>query len=74
MADTEVHRVPDFLSGDTQCIRCGKTLHLYFNGGELDSRTCCGLEYAQESRGYDLVVRDPSLAKTGTEGGAKPCS
>ena len=34
----EVSRIKEFDSGDTQCIRCGKTLHLYFNGGELDGR------------------------------------
>ena len=39
----EVSRIKEFDSGDTQCIRCGKTLHLHWNGGELDEKRCCGL-------------------------------
>jgi hypothetical protein len=52
----EIARVEHFDSGDTQCIRCGKTLHLYFNGGELDSVKCCGLTYMTETQRIDLVV------------------
>lgn len=45
----EVHRIADFgESGDVDCLTCGKKLHLYFNGGELDQRECCGLIYRTE--------------------------
>lgn len=40
------------------CIRCGKELHLYFNGGELDRVQCCGLSYFTEHTGLDLVVME----------------
>ena len=52
----EVARVEGFEDGDTQCLRCGKTLHLYFNGGELDIKQCCGLTYRTEAQRIDLVV------------------
>lgn len=52
----EVSRVEDFESGDTQCIRCGKTLRLHWNGGELDEKRCCGLTYRTEVQRTDLVV------------------
>lgn len=52
----EVARQENFDSGDTACICCGKTLHLYFNGGALDSKECCGLVYRTEVQRTDLVV------------------
>jgi hypothetical protein len=54
----EIARVQDFDSGDVQCVRCGKQLHLYLNGGELDSKECCGLMYATEYTGVDLVISE----------------
>ena len=56
----EFARVEGFESGDTQCLRCGKTLHLYFNGGELDSVECCGMTYKTEVIRIDLVVYEKS--------------
>jgi hypothetical protein len=52
----EVARVENFDSGATNCIRCGKALYLFFNGGELDSVECCGLTYCTEVQQTDLVV------------------
>ena len=52
----EVLRIWHFDSGDTKCIRCGKTLHLNWNGGELDEKSCCGLTYRTEVQRTDLVV------------------
>lgn len=52
----EVARTENFDAGDTPCIRCGNTLHLYYNGGELDSKECCGLIYRTEVQRVDLVV------------------
>lgn len=52
----EIERVEDFVSGEVQCRRCGKTLHLHFNGGELDSERCCGLHYTTEHTQIDLVI------------------
>ena len=52
----EIARTENFSTGDTNCIRCGKILHLYFNGGELDTVECCGLVYKTEVQRIDLVV------------------
>lgn len=48
--------VPDFDSGDVQCRGCGRVIHLYFNGGELDTARCCGYLYRTEATGYQLVI------------------
>ncbi len=64
----EVARTENFDSGDTACIRCCKALHLYFNGGELDSKECCGLVYRTEVQRTDLVVYE----KTPNEKGNRP--
>jgi len=52
----EIARIKNFESGDVNCIICGKVLHLYFNGGELDKVECCGLNYATQHVQTDLVV------------------
>lgn len=57
----EIKRVEGFESGDTECIRCGRRLHLHFNGGELDREECCGLVYATESVRIDLVVYEKGV-------------
>lgn len=54
----EILRIKDWESGDISCPRCGKRVTLWFNGGELDHSVCCGLDFQQESRGYDLVVTE----------------
>lgn len=42
---------------DHRC-RCGQMIHLYWNGGELDGRTCsCGRVYSLEHRRIALVIR-----------------
>lgn len=55
---SEIKRIADFESGDIDCILCGKTLRLYFNGGELDRKECCGLVYQTEYARIDLVISD----------------
>lgn len=50
------HRVEGWESGDLTCLQCGKAFSLYFNGGELDGHTCCGIAYHTESVRVDLVV------------------
>lgn len=54
----EIKRIPNWESGDTNCIKCGKKLTLYFNGGELDSQECCGLYYKTEYQQIDLVIKE----------------
>lgn len=44
----------------THCLTCHKPITLYYNGGELDGRSCCGLAYELQTRGTDFVVRDDS--------------
>ena len=52
----EIQRIEDFEDGDFACLKCGKKLHLYFNGGELDRRECCGMFYQTEYLRVDLVI------------------
>lgn len=40
------------------CPLCGKEFWLFFNGGELDGRWCCGRMYRLEHCGIALVVYD----------------
>ena len=54
----EIKRIENFSEGDFACIRCGKVMHFFWNGGELDWRTCCGLSYITEHVRVDLVVRE----------------
>lgn len=55
----EIKRIEDFASGEINCLKCGKPIHLYFNGGELDGEECCGLLYETEHVRIDLVIRGP---------------
>lgn len=41
---------------NTDCRGCGKIITLKFNGGELDSSTCCGFIYTLEFPRIDLVI------------------
>lgn len=54
--DVEVEIRPGFDSGDVQCLGCGRTFHLWYNGGELDSEDCCGYTYATQAVDYQLVI------------------
>lgn len=40
------------------CDKCGKVLVLFFNGGELDMKDCCGITYELEHSKIDLVVKE----------------
>lgn len=56
----EIHRVEGFYSGNVRCVRCQNTISLFYNGGELDLKHCCGLTYRLEHQRTDLVVyEDP---------------
>lgn len=52
----EIMRVEGWESGDLECLDCGRRLHLWFNGGELDGAVCCGLRYSTQHVQIDLVV------------------
>lgn len=52
----EVERVQNFAGGAVRCIGCGHYLYLYYNGGELDSATCCDYVYRTEIERVDLVI------------------
>lgn len=54
----EVQRVEGFDSGTIACLRCGKRIDLFFNGGELDRKACCGLVYRTEHVRIDLVIEE----------------
>lgn len=41
---------------DTTCLGCGREITLFFNGGELDSKECCGFLYTLEHTRVDFVV------------------
>ena len=59
MAELELLRRP-FPAEDeelTPCLRCGKSVRLKFNGGELDRAECCDLIYETRASGYVLIVR-----------------
>jgi hypothetical protein len=51
-----VETIPGFSTGDIACRGCGRTLTLWFNGGELDMTECCGYRYETRSVGYELVI------------------
>lgn len=59
MNKKEIKRVENFDEGDVSCVKCGKVLHLYYNGGEMDEVRCCGLIYRTEIQKVDLVVYEP---------------
>lgn len=56
----EIKREKDVIVKDqpfvTRCIRCGNTLKLSFNGGELDIKFCCGLTYELDAPQIDFVI------------------
>ncbi|MCJ2530773.1 MAG: hypothetical protein LN413_00430 [Candidatus Thermoplasmatota archaeon] len=54
--DRIVKQIPNLEQGDVKCLRCGRTFHLYFNGGELDREDCCGLTYETMHQQIDLVI------------------
>jgi hypothetical protein len=56
-----------FDSGDVQCLGCGRTITLWFNGGELDRETCCGYTYATEAVDYQLVITGPPAPTAETQ-------
>jgi hypothetical protein len=39
-----------------KCRGCGREISLYFNGGELDHRGCCGYSYSLEHVRIDFVI------------------
>lgn len=48
----------DFSDGKIRC-KCGETLWLHWNGGELDSKSCtCGRYYYTEHRKTVLVIEE----------------
>lgn len=51
-----VATIPDFKVGDIQCGGCGREIHLWYNGGELDSAICCGFKYQTKHIRADLVI------------------
>lgn len=54
----EITRTEHFTDGDVTCP-CGRTFHLWWNGGELDEELCaCGRYYRTEHVRVDLVVYD----------------
>ncbi len=57
MTDIErLERHTHFREGEVRCIKCGKTFWLFFNGGELDSKRCCGYLYRLEHMQVDLAI------------------
>ena len=55
----ELHRVEDIIIDGvyrTPCLKCGKVLELWFNGGELDYKECCGLTYMLQHGRFDFVI------------------
>lgn len=66
MSDTKERemRTADVAHGDisSTCFGCGRAIHLFFNGGELDGMRCCGYEYRLELVRIDFVVIAPDSA------------
>lgn len=55
----EVKRIKNIPIGEyfkTNCVECGKSIELYFNGGELDYVNCCGYDYSLEHVQIDFIV------------------
>lgn len=52
----EIKRVENWETGEIECLGCGKKIFLWFNGGELDRRDCCGYRYETEHKQIDLVI------------------
>ena len=51
-----VATIPDFKEGDIKCGSCGKEIHLWYNGGELDHAFCCGYKYQTKHVRTDLFI------------------
>lgn len=52
--DPTVERLP--------CRGCGKVIELWFNGGELDTKACCGYVYSLSHGPIYLTVYGPTVA------------
>lgn len=62
--EVEVGEYPD---GKFACD-CGRTIRLWWNGGELDRETCeCGIQWWGEHASTVLVKRVPTAAQSGGE-------
>lgn len=59
-----IKRIENWSSGDINCLRCGEELHLFFNGGELDSVECCGLTYETQCQRIDLIISEETPKKS----------
>lgn len=57
MSERRVRAVDMSSCYKTECVVCGKPIELYFNGGELDERQCCGVSYSLEAPTIDFVIR-----------------
>ncbi len=58
-----IKRVTNFRDGPITCLRCGKGLYLWWNGGELDLKKCCDLIYTTEHVQTDLVVHEEEKSR-----------
>ena len=54
----EIERIEDVGRSlfTTPCRGCSKEITLYFNGGELDEKTCCGFVYELQHVQIDFVI------------------
>jgi hypothetical protein len=52
----DVHKVESTVAVD--CKGCGRRIELHFNGGELDSKRCCGYDYSTEYNRINLVISE----------------
>lgn len=43
---------------ETNCIKCGRNIKLFYNGGELDSTKCCGIYYELNNNQIDFVIKE----------------
>lgn len=62
--DRVIHQepiTPEEMPKTVVCPSCKCPYDLWFNGGELDARSCCGKTYALEASGYRFVVYDGEL-------------
>jgi hypothetical protein len=66
MTKTEIDRICNWEKGEVTCRGCGKTIHLFFNGGELDARRCCGYVYETEHVQIDLVISQETAGSKST--------
>ncbi len=55
----ELHRAEvDTMTHKPTCLRCGKEVTLFFNGGEGDRKDCCGLTYSMFCEKMVYTVTD----------------